>query len=66
MKQQTIWVLAVASAGPYANYLQLALDITTNFMVKFAKLADHTFIRHDGVPKWIAGWQFLFQKVKWQ
>jgi len=40
--------------------------MATNFMAKFAKLADSTLIRHTGVLKWIRGPQFRFQNIKWQ
>ena len=38
--------------------------MATNFAAKFAKLADPTLIRRTGIPKWIAGSQFRFQKIK--
>jgi len=34
--------------------------IATNFVAKFAKLANPTPIRHAGIPKRIAGKQFQF------
>jgi len=42
------------------------MTLTANFVAKFVKLADPTLIRHTGIPKRIAGWEFLFQKIKWQ
>jgi len=40
--------------------------MATNFVAKFAKLANLTLIRHTVVPKWTGGPQFRFQKIKWQ
>jgi len=42
------------------------IAMATNFVAKFAKLADPTFIRHAGVLKGIAESHFRFQKIKWQ
>jgi len=29
-------------------------------------MADPGFVRHTDVPKWIAGYQFQFKKIKYQ
>jgi len=42
--------------------------VATNFVVKFAKLADLTLIQHTSVLKWIgrSHSQFRFHKIKCQ
>jgi len=40
--------------------------MATNFVAKFAKLADPALIWHISIIKWIEGSQFRFQKIKWR
>ena len=42
------------------------VSMTTNFVAKFAKVANPALTRHTGVPKWIGGLQFRFKDMKWQ